>query len=796
LVSFVQGTAFSTAKVTSTTVSMSKPMSAGDLLVGWFAQYAVTGNVQVSDNVNGAWTRAPSSEQFSNGQGDIALYYLAGSKAAAGGIKITVSAATAAYLQGTVAEYSGIAATGPLVGMAVARASSSAVNSGATSSVPTGQLVYAAEVTGVSPGAVPTPGSSAGIAYTERASTSSGSAFEEDITSGAAGAQAGTATLAKSTDWYAVAAAFTPASTTPSPTPTTTSPSPTPTPTTTSPSPTPTTTSPSPTPTTTSPSPTPTTTSPSPTTTSPSPTPTGTPSPGSIGYVQGNWFATSPLTSTTVSLTQPVKAGDLLVGWFSQYGASGQVQVSDNVNGAWTRAPTSLAFQNDGGDIAMYYLANTKASAGGVQITVSASSATYLDGSVAEYSGVALAGPLDQVVAARGVGTSVNAGSTAAVPAGELVYSALISGQPAGSYTPGSSQGVSYTTRISADSGSLDESDITSSAAGSQQGTATLSASTDWYAVAATFQPLPANGSPPTAPTGLSATSAASSRVSLQWSASTGSVQGYTVFRNGTAIGATKATTFLDQTAAPATGYTYTVDAFNGANQQSAQSSPVQVTTPARSPTFIQGIATSPGSRASSLTLTLSKPVNAGDLLVGWFGEYNAAGQVQVSDNVNGTWSRAVSETFSNGTGDIALYYLANSRAAPNGLTVTISASASAPAYLQEAIADFSGVAATAPLDQAVVNRGSGAAPAGGTTAAVPAGELAVAGLITGGQPGTIIPGTSQQVPYVVDVQNGSASADMEDILSTAAGTQTASDTLGVGSDWYMVVATFRPASG
>jgi hypothetical protein len=814
-VSFVQGTAFSTAKVTSTTVSLTKPVLAGDLLVGWFAQYAVAGSVQVSDNVNGAWTRAPSSEQFSGSKGDIALYYLAGAKAAASGITITVSASAAAYFQGAVAEYSGVAATGPLVAMAVARGSSSAVNSGATGSVPAGQLVYAAEVTGVSPGAVPAPGSSAGITYTERASTSSGSAFEEDVTSGAAGAQAGTATLAKSTDWYAVAATFTPASaspsptpttTSPSPTPTTTSPSPTPTPTTTSPSPTPTTTSPSPTPTTTSPSPTPTTTSPSPTptTTSPSPTPTttspspsstptGTPAPGSIGYVQGNWFATSPLTSTTVSLTKPVQAGDLLVGWFAQYGASGQVQVSDNVNGTWTRAPTSLAYQNDGGDIALYYLANAKASASGLQITVSASSATYLDGTVAEYSGVALAGPLDQVVAARGVGTSVNTGSSASVPAGDLVYSAVLTGQPAGGYTPGSSQGIPYITRISADSGSLDESDITSSAAGGQQGTAALSTSTDWYAVAATFQPLPVNSSSPSTPTGLSATSAASSRVSLQWSASTGSVQGYTVFRNGTAVGATKATTFLDQTVAPATGYTYTVDAFNGANQHSAQSSPVQVTTPASSPTFVQGIATSPGSRASSLTLTLSKPVNAGDLLVGWFGQYNAAGQVQVSDNVNGTWTRAVSEAFNNGTGDIALYYLANSKAAPNGLTVTISASA--PAYLQEAIADFSGVATTAPLDQAAVDTGSGATVTGGTTAAVPAGELAVAGLITGGQPGTIVPGTSQQVPYVVDVQNGSASADMEDILSTAAGTQTASDALGVGSDWYMVVATFRPAS-
>ena len=158
---------------------------------------------------------------------------------------------------------------------------------------------------------------------------------------------------------------------------------------------------------------------------------------------------------------------------------------------------------------------------------------------------------------------------------------------------------------------------------------------------------------------------------------------------------------------------------------------------------------------------------------------------------MNGSWTRSASETFSSGNGDIALYYLADSQSAPNGLTVTISASA--PAYLQEAIADYSGVATTAPLDQAVADSGSGSQVTGGSTAAVPAGELLVAGLITGGQPGTIAPGASQQVPYAVDVQNGSASADFEDILSTAPGVQTASATLGAGSDWYMVVATFRP---
>ena len=57
-------------------MSLTKPVQAGDLLVGWFAQYAVSGNVQVSDNVNGAWTGASGSEQFGS-KGDIALYYLA-----------------------------------------------------------------------------------------------------------------------------------------------------------------------------------------------------------------------------------------------------------------------------------------------------------------------------------------------------------------------------------------------------------------------------------------------------------------------------------------------------------------------------------------------------------------------------------------------------------------------------------------------------------------------------------------------------------------------------------------------
>ena len=314
-------------------------------------------------------------------------------------------------------------------------------------------------------------------------------------------------------------------------------------------------------------------------------------------FVQGAAFSTgSRVATATVTLTRPVAQGDLLVGWFSQYDDAAQVQVSDNVNGAWTRGPGSLHFMNDLGDIALYYRENSQAAPGGLTITVSVSSsaAAFLQGTVADYSGIALAGALDQVVSARGIGTTVDTGATAAVDAGEIVFAGLITGDDPRSVTPGSSAGVRYTARAQNSNGSAFAEDITSSAAGAQQGTATLGASANWHAVCAVFHAAPATApQTPSTPAGVEATSVASTRVALSWSPSTGSVAGYTVYRNGAAIGTTRpdTTIFLDPNAAPATTYTYAVDAFDTANDHSAQSAPLAVTTPAVSPEFVQGVA-------------------------------------------------------------------------------------------------------------------------------------------------------------------------------------------------------------
>ena len=435
------------------------------------------------------------------------------------------------------------------------------------------------------------------------------------------------------------------------------------------------------------------------------PVPVTTPAPAAIQAGQNGAVATaSRVTSAAITLASPVHAGDLLVGWFGQYDSSGQVQVSDSVNGAWTRSSASTTFSNGGGDLALYYLQNSKAAPSSLTITISAASPTYLQGAVSEYSGVATSGALDQAAAAKGNSTSVDSGPTGAVGAGELVVGGIITGGSPGSVTPGSSQGRAFTMRAQTSSGSADIEDVLASAAGAQDARATFAAATDWYAAAAVFHAYGGGDTqPPTVPTGLTATSVTSSAVSLSWNASTDNVgvAGYTVYRNGSALATTgsSTTTYTDSAVSPSTAYTYTVDAFDNAGNHSAQSSPVQVTTPAGPPPgarWVQGGSVGTGSKVVSVTIQLAKPVSAGDLLAGWFGQYDSAGQVQVSDSVNGAWTRSTaSTTFSSGGGDIAFYYLQDSAAAPSGLTVTISASNAT--YLEAALADYTAWPRRAP---------------------------------------------------------------------------------------------------
>ena len=921
----VQGSSVASAsKVTSTTLPLTSTVFAGDLLVGWFAQFDSPGQVQVSDNLNGAWTRGPSTT-FSSGTGDIAMYYVQNSAASTYGVTVTISASNATFLQGAASEYSGIAKAGALDQTAVARGLSTAVDSGATGAVGSGELVVGGVITGGSPGAT-TPGSSQGQAFTMRTQTASGSAALEDVLSSVAGTQDANATLTTSTDWYALAAVFRPfgsGDTQPPNTPTGLAAG---------------TATASSVPltwnastdnvgvagytvyrggtaigTATSTAYTDTTVAPSSTysyavdafdaagnhsskstaitvTTPAAPPPTA-------HWVQGAAAGTgSKVTSTTLALPSAVGAGDLLAGWFAQYDSSGHVQVTDNVNGPWTRSSAATTFGSASGDIALFYVQNAAAAPSGLTITISATNATYLQGSASDFSGIAATNSLDATSIAKGNSASADTGMTAPVSAGEFALSGFMTGGGPGTVSVGNG----LTLRDHNGSYGVDDASGPVTANGGVHAVWTLQNATDWYTMVAVFRAssgtsTPPDMQPPSTPAGLKATAVSPQSVSISWNASTDNVgvtgytvyrngtslgttggsttsytdstvapsttysytvdafdaagnhspqsaalsvstpaapdaqppstptgltqgtvtansasfswtastdnvgvTGYTVYRNGVSLGTTNATTtsYTDATVAPSTTYSYTVDAFDAAGNHSPQSAALSITTPAGSSPpppaakWVQGAAGGTGTKVTAYTFTLSAAVTAGDLLVGWFGQYDSPGQVTVSDNVNGAWTRSPAVTAFGSKGDIALYYLQNSKAAPSGLTVTISASAAT--YLQGSVSDYSGMATTNSLVTTSVASGNSAAADTGATGAAAAGEMLISGFMTGTSPGTV----TAVSPLVMRDHNASYGEDDGNFMITTAGAQHAQWTLQTSADWYTAAAVFHTAAG
>lgn len=86
---------------------------------------------------------------------------------------------------------------------------------------------------------------------------------------------------------------------------------------------------------------------------------------------------------------------------------------------------------------------------------------------------------------------------------------------------------------------------------------------------------------PPTQPLGLSATALSASEIQLSWSASTDNVgvAGYRVYRDGAAVATVTGTSYTDGGRAPATTYSYSVAAFDAADNQSAPSDPASAKT-------------------------------------------------------------------------------------------------------------------------------------------------------------------------------------------------------------------------
>ena len=108
------------------------------------------------------------------------------------------------------------------------------------------------------------------------------------------------------------------------------------------------------------------------------------------------------------------------------------------------------------------------------------------------------------------------------------------------------------------------------------------------------FSLTPTDATPPSAPTGLTATAVSPSQINLSWTASTDNVgvADYRVYRGGAQIGTTAGTTYQDNGLAADTTYGYYVIARDAANNLSSASSPASATTlPSAVPIFEDGFA-------------------------------------------------------------------------------------------------------------------------------------------------------------------------------------------------------------
>jgi chitodextrinase len=117
-----------------------------------------------------------------------------------------------------------------------------------------------------------------------------------------------------------------------------------------------------------------------------------------------------------------------------------------------------------------------------------------------------------------------------------------------------------------------------------------------------------ADTTPPSVPTGLAKTGATTTTISLSWTASTdpdSPVAGYKVYRNATQVGTATSTSFNDTGLTVMTSYSYTVAAYDAANNVSAQStSLIASTTPDTTPPSVPTGLTKTGATTTTVSLS------------------------------------------------------------------------------------------------------------------------------------------------------------------------------------------------
>ncbi len=323
-------------------------------------------------------------------------------------------------------------------------------------------------------------------------------------------------------------------------------------------------------------------------------------------FKQGNAAEVNSGTANSVAFPGANAAGDLIVVYVV-WGNGGAVTISDTRGNAYASTEAAKAWGN-GWSAQVFYAKNVTAGTN----TVNAVFARSLSGNfgivyVHEYTGIDRTSPLDVSKSATGTASAMSSGAATTTNATDLIF-----GAGASSITV-TQPGAGFVSRSTASGNRTEDKVVT--AAGSYAATATQNGNA-WvmHMVAFKADPGSPDTTPPSVPTGLTATANSPSQINLTWTASTDNVgvAGYKVFRNGAQVGTVANPSYSDTGLTQNTTYNYAVSAFDAAGNASAPSATVSASTPLPDTTPPSASMTAPANGAT-VSGTVSVSANAAD---------------------------------------------------------------------------------------------------------------------------------------------------------------------------------------
>ena len=507
---------------------------------------------------------------------------------------------------------------------------------------------------------------------------------------------------------------------------------------------------------------------------------------GGIALRKWNAGEGSGAASLPVSFLSANTAGNLIIVFVRMSSTSQTVTITDSAGNSYVDA-VSQAQTSDGHQVHIFYAKNIKAGANTVTATFSATN-NHPWVAIYEYSGLSTTNPLDRTAHAQGSSVSPNSGaSPITTSANELVFAAA--GFPS-NYGGTATAGYTLQQQDTGTSRAATETTIVAST-GAYTGTFTLSTSTNWSAVLATFvasaggsgaltittTTLPSGTSNTPYSTTLAATGGVTPYV---WSIVSGSLPpGVALASNSGVISGTPSVT------GP---FTFTAQVTDANGMTDSKAFTITINSGSAAP--IAMVQSNAGERtgAASIPVSFLSANTAGNLIVAFVRMSSTSQTVTITDSAGNSYVDAVSQAQTSDGHQVHIFYAKNIKAGANTVTATFSATNNHP-WL--AIYEYSGLSTTNPLDRTAHAQGSNVSPnSGGSAITTSANELVFAAAgFANSYTGTAMAGGG----YTLQQQDtGTSRAVTETTIVASTGTYAGTFTLSTSTNWSAVLATFQ----